>query len=353
MSEKTIRDADERDQRDDGDSVTVEEQRLERDQSLLTSERDLGSAPLTDLELSQREADEIDAASSPEPSRGRAKWRLYVRRFLRNKPAVGGVVIFLLIALFGIFGRFLVPYSYSDVDFTAISAPPSTEHWFGTTGAGNDLFAQLAHGIQRSLTIGLVVSLATTLIAAFIGAFAAYLGGRVERVILTVIHFLLVVPSFLILALVSNRVNGDWRLLIVVLIVFGWMYYARVVWTMALSLREREYVSAARYMGLRPATVVWRHIVPNIGSMLTIHFTLGVVGTIQAETGLSFLGFGVKAPDTSLGALIGEGSGLVYSAPWMFWFPAITLTLLTVSMAFVADGLRDALDPNSQAGGRA
>ncbi|MEU9856075.1 ABC transporter permease [Streptomyces sp. NPDC047974] len=293
------------------------------------------------------------ATNSAAPRPGRRKGRLYLTRFLRNRTAVAGVFILLLIALFGLAGGAFTPHTYEDVDFLAINQPPSAEHWFGTNGAGNDLYAQLAHGIQRSLVIGLVVSLCTTAIAAFVGAVAAYVGGRTERIILEVIHFLLVVPSFLILALVSNSVGGDWRTLIVVLVVFGWMYYARVIWTMALSLREREFVTAARYMGLGPLSVVRRHIIPNLASMLTIHFTLGVVTTIQSETALSFLGFGVKPPDVSLGALIGSGSSVVYSAPWQFWFPAVTLTLLTVSMAFIADGLRDALDPDSSAGGHA
>ncbi|GAA3130246.1 ABC transporter permease [Kribbella aluminosa] len=292
----------------------------------------------------------LEARTLPRSTR---KSRLYLKRFLRNRTAVAGVGVFVLIALFGMIGGHLVHWTYSDVDFLAIGTGPSRQHWFGTTGSGNDVYAQLAHGIQRSLTIGVLVSLCTTAVSAFVGSIAAYLGGRIERIVLEIIHFLLVVPSFLILALVSNSVNGNWRMLIVVLIVFGWMYYARVVWTMAMSLREREYVAAARYMGLGAAAVVRRHIVPNIGSMLTIHFTLGVVTTIQAETGLSFLGFGVKTPDVSLGALIGDGSSLLYSAPWQFWFPAVTLTLLTVSMAFIADGLRDALDPNSRAGGHA
>ena len=294
---------------------------------------------------------EEEAARLKGPS---SKLRLYRKRFLRNYSAVAGVVIFVVIALFGLFGGYLTPYHYAEVDFFSLATPPGENgHIFGTNGTGNDVFAALAQGIQRSLVIGVAVSLVTTLIAAVVGSIAAYIGGILERIILEVIHFLLVVPSFLIIALVSNRAGGDWKMLIVILIIFGWMFYARVVWTMALSLREREYVAAARYMGLSPLTVVWRHIIPNIGSLLTIHFTLGVVQTIQSETGLSFLGFGVKQPDVSLGTLIADGMGTLYSAPWMFWIPAVTLTLLTVSMAFVADGLRDALDPNSTAGGRA
>lgn len=283
-----------------------------------------------------------------------AKWRLYVRRFFRNRMAVVGVFIFGFLVLLAVFGGFFTPFKFQDVDFTAMTQPPGTgQHVLGTNGVGNDLFAMLVHGLQRSLIIGVSVSLATTMIAAVVGSFAAYKGGRVEKIILNIIHFLLVVPSFLILALVANDQGGDWRALIFILILFGWMYYARIVWTLTLSLREREYVSAARYMGLGAFYVVRRHIIPNIGSLLTINFALGVVSTIMSETALSFLGFGVKPPDVSLGSLIGAGGTQLVSAPWLFWFPALTLTLVTTSMAFIADGLRDALDPYSQAGGRA
>lgn len=343
-------------------ALTVSEELLERNQSLAQATAEIGGAQRLEAEIMSRDAHQIDTAVAtldPEldpddAPRATSKLKLYVKRFLRNYTAVAGLVIFIAIAGFGIFGELFAAHKFDDVDFMNIQSPPGTEgHIFGTNGAGNDVFAQLAHGIQRSLVIGIVVSLATTVIAAVIGSIAAYIGGWLERVILEVIHFLLVVPTFLVLALISNRAGGDWRVLIIVLIIFGWMFYARVVWTMALSLREREYVAAARYMGLGPFTVVWRHIIPNIGSLLTIHFTLGVVGTIQSETALSFLGFGVKVPDVSLGNLIADGAGNLFGAPWLFWFPAVSLTLLTVSMAFIADGLRDALDPNSAAGGRA
>ena len=337
-----------------------------RDEPLGTPPTDVtpGTSPLTDRATQLSGANLLEIADDLMPedeaqvllagrSKPTAKWRLYVRRYLRNKMAVIGLVIFVLLVLVSLFGKFLTPYHYTDVDFLAITTPPGGDHYLGTNGAGNDLFAMLVHGLQRSLVIGVVVSLSTTIISAIVGATAAYIGGSFEKVVLAIIHFLLVVPSFLILALIANDRGGDWRALIVVLILFGWMFYARIVWTLTISLREREYVSAARYMGLRPMTVVLRHIVPNIGSMLTIHFALGVVTTIMSETALSFLGFGVKPPDVSLGSLIGQGGSVLTSAPWMFWFPAMTLTLLTTSMAFIADGLRDALDPSSQSGGRA
>ncbi|HJT03192.1 MAG TPA: ABC transporter permease [Pseudonocardiaceae bacterium] len=279
--------------------------------------------------------------------------RLYTRRFLRNRGAVAGLVILALLILFAIAGPMLTSYTYTDVDFTNLTSAPSSQHWFGTNGTGNDTFVQTAHGLQRSMIIGVVVSALTTLIAAFIGAAAAYLGGTAEKVILGIVHFLLVVPSFLLLALISQKAGGDWKVLIVVLTAIGWVYGARVVWSLSVSLREREYVQAARFMGVSSLRIVLRHLIPNIGSLLIVSFTLGVVATVQAETGLSYLGFGVKQPDVSLGSLLGDGAATVTSAPWLFYFPATLLTLLTVSMALIGDGLRDALDPMSYSVGRA
>jgi peptide/nickel transport system permease protein len=126
-----------------------------------------------------------------------------------------------------------------------------------------------------------------------------------------------------------------------------------VVWSLCTSLREREFVHAARFMGVSPLRIVFRHLIPNVGSLLIVTFTLGVVATVQSETGLSFIGFGVKQPDVSLGSLLGDGANTITSAPWLFYFPAAMLTLLTVSMALIGDGLRDALDPTSHSAGRA
>ncbi|MFB7644269.1 MULTISPECIES: ABC transporter permease [unclassified Streptomyces] len=281
--------------------------------------------------------------------------RLYLRRFLRNRLAVAGVVILLLLLLFSSFGGLFTSYSYSDADFAALTQPPGAEHWFGTNQGGNDIYASAVHGLQRSLAIAVSVSVLTLVLAAVIGSGAAYFGGRVEKATLAVIHFLLIVPSFLILALVSHRLAGDWRVLIVVLTVFGWMSTARVIWSVSTSLRERDYVTAAEFMGVRPLRIIVRHIIPNLGSLLIVNLTLGVVATVLSETALSFLGFGVQTPDVSLGTMLAAGAGTVTSAPWLFAFPAGLVVLLTVSMTFIGDGLRDALDPTSvtgAAGGR-
>ncbi len=301
--------------------------------------------------IPETETGDIELAA---PRKRMSKWSLYSRRFLRNKPAVAGVIIFILLVLFAIIAPFIAQYDHIELDFLNLGIPPSSEHWFGTTSAGNDTFAQVALGLQRSLMIAVTVSVGTTAISAVIGTAAAYFGGWVERITLAVIHFMMVIPSFLILAMISNDSGGDWRIIAFIMIfVIGWYFPARVIWTMALSLREREYVAAARYMGVPGMKIVLRHLLPNIGSLLVINFTLGIVSAVMIETGLSFLGFGVKIPDVSLGSLIGSGANTITSAPWLFYFPAGALTFLTISMALVADGLRDALDPTSAAGGRA
>ncbi|MCU9518962.1 ABC transporter permease [Corynebacterium sp. ES2794-CONJ1] len=290
---------------------------------------------------------------TPELVRGTSRLTLYARRFMRNKGAVIGSVIFGLLALFAAFGGLLTPWSFTEPDFLNLSSAPSSEHWFGTTDGGQDLFAQAAHGLGRSLIIGVSVALSTTIISAIVGAGAALLGGWVEKIILAIIHFLLAVPSFLILALLVSDSGGDWKVLIFVMILLGWMYSARVIWSLSISVRENDFVRAARYMGVSKSRIIVRHMLPNISSLLVIQFVLGTVSTVMGETGLSFLGLGVKLPDVSLGTLLSGGTATVLTAPWQFYIPATILTLLTVSLALIADGLRDAIDPNSKSGGNA
>ncbi|MEZ2121047.1 ABC transporter permease [Corynebacterium sp. CCM 9203] len=296
---------------------------------------------------------DVPAGTTPGSTKPMSKTRLYVRRFARNKMAVIGLIIFVGLVFLAVIGPFTTNWAYDDPDFLALSTPPSSEHWFGTNSSGNDLYAMTVHGLGRSLTIALLVSIGTTIISAFVGTAAALFGGNAEKAILGLIHFLLVIPSFLVIALLVSGSGGDWKLLTIVLIAFGWTYFARVIWSMALSLREREYVRAARYMGVSSGRIIIRHMIPNIGSLLIINLTLGVVSTVMSETGLSFLGLGVKIPDVSLGTLLSTGANALESSPWEFYFPAAVLSMLTVSMAFIADGLRDALDPNSAAGGTA
>jgi peptide/nickel transport system permease protein len=283
------------------------------------------------------------------------KLTLIARRYARSASAVAGLVLFALLVLLAVAGPFLTKWSYDDLDFLALKQPPGATHWLGTDIVGADMFALCVRGLGRSLLIGLIASLGITVIAAFVGTAVAYFEGWREKVGVWVIDMLLVIPTFFLLAIMVKGATGTsgWLWLTAALTIFGWVGYSRILRSIALSLREREYVAAARFMGVPSFTILRRHMIPNLGSILIINTVLGVVGAVQAETGLSFLGFGITPPDTSLGVLIRAGSGTLLTAPWMFLEPAALLLALCFSMTLIGDGLRDALDPSSASGGRA
>jgi peptide/nickel transport system permease protein len=279
-----------------------------------------------------------------------SRGRLVLRRFLRRKVAVAGLVVLLVLTLFAFLGPHLTRWSYTDKDFTAFLQKPSRSHWFGTTQIGGDVYAQTLRGLQKSLIIGFLVAFFSTGVAATVGATAGYFGGWVDRVLMWIVDLLLVLPSFLIIAILSPSFRGrTWLLFVIVLAAFSWMITARVVRGLTLSLREREFVQAARFMGVPAPKIIFRHLLPNMSSFLIIDATLNVGGAILAETGLSYFGFGVQPPDISLGTLIADGTNSALTFPWLFLFSGGLLILTVLAVSVVGDGLRDALDPSSAA----
>ena len=272
------------------------------------------------------------------------------RRFLRNKPAV--VALALLVLFF--IGCYalppLLPYSYTDLDFYALQQPPSADHWFGTNALGQDLLALTLRGMQKSMLIGVCVAFIATILAATVGSIAGYFGGWRDRRLMWLVDLLLVVPSFIVVAIVTPRLGASDRVfwLILLFSVFGWMISSRIVRGMTMSLREREFVVAARYMGVSNWRIIVRHILPNVASLLIIDTSLNVGTAIIGETGLSFLGFGIQPPDVSLGTLIADGTQSATTFPWVFLFPAAVLVLIILCANLIGDGLRDALDPSAR-----
>lgn len=295
------------------------------------------------------------ATASDRKLKRTGRMQLYVRRYFRRPSAVVGLVILVILVLFALFGKYLTHWSYTDLDFAALSAPPSADHYFGTTAGGSDLYAMVVRGLGRSLSIGIISSIGTTIIAAIIGTAIAYFRGWFEKVGMWLLDMLLVIPSFLLIAMMVRSTSGTsgWLWLTFGLTVFGWIGYARVLRTLTMSLRELDYVRAAKFMGVNSFTIIVRHLVPNLGSVLIINTVLGVIGAVGSETSLSFLGLGIKAPDTSLGTLLNDGQGVILTAPWELIFPSIVLILLTFSMQLIGDGMRDAIDPYSRSGGKA
>jgi ABC-type dipeptide/oligopeptide/nickel transport system permease subunit len=290
----------------------------------------------------------ITAAAAVRPV---GRGTVVLRRFVRNRGALAGAVVLVLLFLLAFVGPYVTPWSYSHIDYTALRSGPSAEHWWGTNRIGQDVFAQTARGLQKSLLIGLLVAVFSTGLASLVGACAGYFGGWADRVLMFFVDLLLVFPSFLIIAIISPRLrSGGWFAFVGLLAVFGWMITARVVRSMTLSLKEREFVRAARFMGVGPFRIIWRHVLPNVASFLIIDATIAVGGAVMSETALSYFGFGVQAPDVSLGTLIASGTGAAVTYPWMFFYAAGLLVVFVLAVNLVGDGLRDALDPTSRRG---
>ena len=276
--------------------------------------------------------------------------RLVWRRFRGQRLAVVGLAVLVFLFLLAFVGPHLTKWSYTDRDFNAFLQAPSSQHWFGTTQTGGDVYALTLRGMQKSLIIGILVALFATGLAAIVGSFAGYFSGWVERVLMWFVDLLLVLPAFLIVAILSPSFRGKtWLVFVFLLAAFLWMVTARIVRGLTISLKEREYVLAARYMGVSAPRIIFRHILPNMSSLLIIDATINVSAAIISETSLSYFGFGVQPPDVSLGTVIADGTTAAVSYPWLFAFPAGLLVLIVLAVNLIGDGMRDALDPTSKA----
>nr|WP_232247939.1 ABC transporter permease [Kitasatospora azatica] len=279
--------------------------------------------------------------------------RLVLTRLLGAPGVLVGGTLVLLLFLLAFVGPYFTHWTYTDTDYGALRQPPSDAHWFGTGGLGQDVYAQTLRGLQKSLIIGLLVALLSTVLAGLVGACAGYFGGWTDRLLIFFVDLMLVFPSFLIITIISPRLrSAGWIAFVVLLAAFNWMITARVVRSMTISLKQREFVRAAQFMGVRPLRVIVRHILPNCASYLIVDATIAVGSAVMSETALSYFGFGVKAPDVSLGTLIADGTEAAPTYPWMFYFAAGLLVLFVLAVNLIGDGLRDALDPTADAGRR-
>ena len=292
-----------------------------------------------------------------EPATSRlTRSQLVFRRFWRPFQTKVGFTGLLLVLILAVFGNFLTDWTHEDVDTTSFLLPPNGDHWFGTTQGGRDVFAMTIRGLRQSLIIGFAVATIQVFLSAVIGATAAYFGKVIDRSILWIIDLLLVIPSFLLIAVISQEFagsQGSITMFILLLAGLGWMLSARVVRAMTLSVVSLDYVNAAKFMSVPSRVIIFKHVIPNISSFLIVDFTLGVVRAVMSETALSYFGFGVQPPDTSLGTLLAEGAGRATTSWWVFIAPATVLVLILLSVNFLGDSLRDALDPSSKSGGKA
>jgi ABC-type dipeptide/oligopeptide/nickel transport system permease subunit len=277
----------------------------------------------------------------------RSQTQMIIRRFMAHKLAVGSLVVFLLMVIISLVGGRFWKYSYADIT-DEFSTPPSLAHPMGTDDIGHDSFAQVLRGSQKSVQVALMVAFLSTALGAFIGALAGYYRGWVDAALMRFTDLVLTIPSIAILAVLAATLAnqaGNWFFVGLVLSLLLWTYIARVVRGTFLSLREKEFVEAARALGASDTRIMFRHLLPNATGSIIVNATVTVSVAILTETALSYLGLGIKSPDTSLGLLISTGQQAATTRPWLFYFPGLMIVIIALTINFVGDGLRDAFDP--------
>jgi ABC-type dipeptide/oligopeptide/nickel transport system permease subunit len=274
----------------------------------------------------------------------RSQAQLVARRFRQHRLAVASLVVLLGLVVLAFVGGWLWKYSVADITADE-SQPPSWNHPFGTDAAGRDTFAQVLRGTQISIGISVLVAIFSTLIGTIWGTVAGYYRGTVDTMMMRIADLLLTLPLIAVAAVLGHNTGGSWWLIAVVISGLSWAYVSRVVRGVVLSLREKEFIEAAKALGASDARIIFRHLVPNALGPVIVNATILVAFAILAETALSYLGFGVRSPDTSLGLLVSQAQTAVQTRPWLFYFPGLFIILIALTINFIGDGLRDAFDP--------
>ncbi len=305
---------------------------------------------------SRKTARELETAEMAPAIEGRSLWADARIRFFRNKAAVAGLVVLILVGLFAAFGSYLGPWSNEEVDWSVLgnvetAGRPSfaTGHYFGTDELGRDLYARTVQGTQISLMVGLIGAGIAVVVGTIYGATSGYYGGRIDGVMMRIVDILLSIPYMFVLILLLVVFGRSVLMLFVGIGLISWLDMARIARGQTLSIKNKEFVEAAHAIGVRPATIIRRHIVPNLLGVVIVYATLLVPSMIIYESFISFLGLGVQEPSTSWGALISQGaSQMQYGTLWMLLYPLFFFVITLFSFFFVGDGLRDALDPKDR-----
>lgn len=288
--------------------------------------------------------------------RGRSPWADARRRFFRNKAAMLGLTILVLVSLFAIFGGYVAQWSNEELDFSVMGqvaqmGQPSMEngHFFGTDNLGRDLYARVVQGTRISLMVGVVGAAIAVVVGTLYGATAGYVGGRTDQIMMRTVDILMSIPYMFVLILLLVMFGRSMSMLFLGIGLISWLDMSRIVRGQTLSLKNREFIEAARATGVSSFRIIVRHIVPNLLGVVAVYATLLVPLMILTESFISFLGLGVQEPLTSWGALISEGAGTMnYGTLWQLAFPLFFFVITLFGFFFVGDGLRDALDPKER-----
>lgn len=265
--------------------------------------------------------------------------------FLKNPLLLVGTIVVATVAVLAVLAPLIAPYDPSDINVRAILLPPSWEHWCGTDTLGRDVLTRMLYGARVSLAVGFVAVGIAMIVGIFLGSMAGHYGGRVDSMLMRLTDMVLCFPTFfLILAVIAFLEPSIWNIMIVIGLT-SWMGVTRLVRAEFLSLRQREFVLAAKSLGITSFQLIWRYLLPNAIGPILVSAVLGVAGAVLVESGLSFLGLGVQPPDPSWGNMLTEGKDNIQIAWWLSVYPGLAILITVLGYNLLGEGLRDLFDP--------
>jgi peptide/nickel transport system permease protein len=270
---------------------------------------------------------------------------MFWRQFKRHIPAMISIVVLGILVVMCFSAPVIAPYKFSAIDLRNIKQPPTLKHIMGTDDLGRDLFTRILYGGRVSLTIGIAAALIATAFGTLIGALSGYYGGGLDNGLMRFTDIAFSIPTLPLLIVISAFTKSSLPIMVLVIGGLSWMANARVVRGAVLSIKQQDYITAARTIGLRNRRIILRHIVPNIMGPIVVGATLGVGGAIIVESALSFLGMGVQPPNPSWGNMLQDSQTTMASKPWLTIFPGMAILITVLCINFIGDGLQDALDP--------
>ncbi len=297
-----------------------------------------------DVDAAVHRADPGDGFARPPEGQAAMAWR----RFRKHRLAVASGAVLGVFVVACALAPLLAPHGYADQDLSATFASPNRDHVLGTDSLGRDQLSRLLYGGRVSLAVGFGVAVVGGMFGTLVGAVAGFLGGWVDNTLMRITDFMLALPA-LIFLIVAARMFGDSIVTVVLLVAaVTWMPLARIVRGVTLSLRDREFVTAARATGAGPGRIIVHHILPSTVGPVVVNLTLTMAAAILLESALSFLGLGIQPPTPTWGNMLAGSKGFVQTAPWLVWFPGLMILVTVLCVNFVGDGLRDALDPTDR-----
>ncbi len=298
-----------------------------------------------ELEIAAAELPDDTLARMGLDAVGASQWRIVWRRLLRHRLAIASFGILVLLGVIAVFANVFAPHGYATQYLSQQLRSPGAGHWLGTDTLGRDELSRLIYGGRISLAVGFGVALSAGVIGTIVGSLAGFYGGRLDTLLMRVTDLFLSIPLLVILIVAATLLGGSVLDIVIVLSIFFWMPLARIVRGSFLSLREKEFVEAARSVGASNFRIIVRHMLPNAIGPIIVNVTLAVAEAILIESVLSFLGFGIQPPTPTWGNMLAESRDLATTAPWLVWFPGLCILLTVLCVNFLGDGLRDAFDP--------